>query len=390
MSITSHYPTVVQFGAGSIGRGFVGQLWSEAGYEVVFVDVVPELLTALNERRSYRLRLAGPDRFETLTIAPVRAVDGRDREAVAGELARAAFACTAVGVGVLLQVAPALAAGLARRCAAGGGPLNVFLCENQLHCSDLLRGIVARHLADPAAGDTLGLVETVVSRMVPLMSAEERARDPLLAVAEDWRMLVADRSAVVGAPPDVPGVEYVSDYPGHVARKLFIHNMGHAVAAYLGYLRGHATIHEAIADPHVGLAVREAMAETCEALCRQYGWTREPVRAYAADLERRFRNAALGDTVARVGRDPLRKLRPNDRLVGAALLCLDHDVTPLQIARGIAAALRFDPPGDPSAGELQALLQQEGLDDVLERVCGLPPAGELAGMIRSAAEPLGL
>src|SRR5690349_4578030 len=104
--------TVVQFGAGNIGRGFMGHLFTEAGYEVVFVDVVPEVVWALNGRRAYPLRLAGPDRFETLTIRPVRAVDGRDLEAVAREIAACDFVCTAVGVPALPHLAPGLAAGI--------------------------------------------------------------------------------------------------------------------------------------------------------------------------------------------------------------------------------------------------------------------------------------
>src|SRR5205085_2780520 len=159
--------------------GFMGQLFSEAGLEVVFVDVVAEVVAALNERRAYLLRLVGPDRFETLTIRPARALDGRDVEAVAEALASAAIACTAVGIGALHHVVPALAAGIARRARLGGRPLNVLLCENQLHCSDLLRGLLEEALpaSERPALTRVGLVETVVSRMVPVVPEDERVRD---------------------------------------------------------------------------------------------------------------------------------------------------------------------------------------------------------------------
>src|SRR5262249_20327487 len=145
-------PTIVQFGAGNIGRGFVGQLFCEAGRETVFVEGAPELAAALNERRSYPPRLVGPGPHGTVTAGPGGAGSASDAEAVARELAAAEFACTAVGVAALPHVAAPLAAGLRRRVQQGGGPLNVLLCENQLHCADLLRGLVEREFSIAECG----------------------------------------------------------------------------------------------------------------------------------------------------------------------------------------------------------------------------------------------
>ena len=368
--------TIVQFGAGNIGRGFVGQLYTDAGYEVVFVDVVPEVLAALNERRAYTLRLAGPDRFETLTVSPVRAVDGRDVDAVARELAGCVFACTAVGVPVLPHVAPALAAGIMAREA----PLDVILCENQLNCSDLLRGYLRKSVPEERLRN-VGLVESVVSRMVPVLSAADRAGDPLLVVAEDYAVLPVDRTAFVGPVPDVPALRPVERFGAYVERKLFVHNLGHAISAYLGYPRGYQYIHEAMQDAAVREVVEGAMTEAGEALIRKHGFPREEMAAHRADLLRRFENPVLGDTILRVGRDPLRKLRSDDRLIGAAMTCLDWDVEPVNIVRGIVAALRFDPRGDPAAQSIQESLQRDGLGRVLLRLTGRSPDSELGRRI---------
>lgn len=371
--------TALQFGAGNIGRGFTGHLFTEAGFEVVFVDVAPELVAALNERRAYPLRLAGPDRHETLTIGPVRAVDGRDVAAVAAEVAACAFACTAVGVAALPHLVPALAAGIrARR-----GTLDVILCENQLHCSDLLRGLLAAHLP-PADLDRVGLVESVVSRMAPVLSPAERAGDPLLAVAEDYPVLPVDGSAFRGPVPPVPALRPVADFPAWVERKLFVHNLGHAVAAYLGARAGCATIAGALEQAEVRAACEGAMAESCEALARRHGLDRGDLARHRGDLLRRFANPALGDTVARVARDPVRKLRPDDRLVGAALLCLDQGVEPACIARGIAAALAYADPGDAAAEEVRAEAARSGPAGAFRRFTGQPPEGELGRLVLAA------
>jgi mannitol-1-phosphate 5-dehydrogenase len=399
---------VVQFGAGNVGRGFTGQLFADAGAEVVFVDVVPEVVAALNERGSYPLRFVGPRRHETVTVRGVRAVDGRDREAVAREVASADLVCTAVGAAVLPQIAPALAAGLARR-PLDALPLNVLLCENQLHVSAVLRDLLkqqtpADKTPDASGGDrdlavtgvwrlvsgvclsasgvSYGLVETVVSRMVPGAPPEERARDPLLVVAEDYDRLPLDARAVVGVLPAIPGLEPRADFEALVERKLFVHNMGHAVAAYHGYEAGKRTIGEAMADAGIAAAVRGALEEGSEAVTRHHGLDRAEQAAYVADMLIRFANPALADSVARVGRDPIRKLRRDDRLVGAGLLALEQGVEPVEIVRGIAAALRFDAAEDPAALSLQAEIAELGLDAVLAARCGLSPEHPLAVRVR--------
>jgi len=364
--------SVVQFGAGNIGRGFMGQIYTDAGYEVVFVDVSAEIVTLLNERRSYPLRLAGPDRFDTRTVAPVRAVNGRDVQAVAEELARCEFACTAVGVPALPHLAPALAEGVRRR----SEPLNVVLCENQLYCSDVLGGYLGRHL-DEEALERVGLVESVVSRMVPVVPVEERLEDPLIAVAEDYPRLPVDRGAFLGTIPPVGAFQLVDDFVAYVERKLYVHNMGHAVAAYLGYQQGCVTISEAMRTPSVREAVVGAMRESGEALKRKHAFDREEMQRHRDDLVRRFENPALRDTVLRVGRDPVRKLRAEDRLIGAALTCLDWGVEPEQTVRGIAAALRFDPADDPGAQEVQRVMREHGPGQALLQFTGQRPDSEL-------------
>lgn len=321
-------PFVVQFGAGAIGRGFAGQLWSDAGYEVVFVDVQPALVDALNARRSYPLRLTDGVSTRERAIGPVRALLVSDADGIADALSGCAFAATAVGAAHFPRLAPTFAA------AARTSPLNVILCENQ----DGSGAILAAALGDAAA--RVGCVSAEVGRMVPVPTPELLAEDPLLILAEPYVPLVIDARAWIGPRPDLPGVSAVDDLgPAH-ARKLYTHNGGHALLAYLGAERGHAMVWQAAEDPELAAALRGFWDETGRAICARYGVSLESQRAFEDDLLHRFRNRALGDTVERVGRDPERKLRRDDRLVGAALLCHDHGIDPAHALTAIAAALR--------------------------------------------------
>jgi len=374
----------VQFGAGNIGRGFTAQLFTESGYEVVFVDVVDEIVRLINERRSYPIEIVG-DNPQTVTIRNIRAVHGGDREAVAREISDASLVCTAVGVNALQHVAPAIAMGIKLR--ADGGvpePLNIIICENLLHASDVLRSYILESLPAGYADyvrRSVGFVESVVSRMVPVMTEEQRQRDRLLVVVEEYKRLPVDRRGFVGDIPDIVGFEPYDNFQAYVERKLFTHNLGHAAAAYLGYLRGHEYIYQAMNDPAVLAVVKAALAETGEALIARHGFTPEEHQEHIDDLLHRFANVALGDTVARVGRDPIRKLGPNDRLVGSAKLAVEYGITPKNVCLATAAALMFDNPDDPAAMELQRMTREEGSYKVFEIVCGIEPDSELAGLI---------
>jgi mannitol-1-phosphate 5-dehydrogenase len=182
----------------------------------------------------------------------------------------------------------------------------------------------------------------------------------------------------------VAGLEPTERFQGVFERKLYTHNLGHAVAAYLGHAAGHDFIHEAVADAGLGARVLGAMEEAGAGLVARWGFSPEEQQAHAEGLIHRFANTALRDTVDRVGRDPLRKLRREDRLVGGALLALEHGVEPRNIAAGIAAAMRFDAPGDPSTAELRRLLKADGPEGVLRDVCGLEPDHPLTRLVLDA------
>ena len=381
----------VQFGAGNIGRGFTAQLFTESGYEVVFVDVVDEVVKLINHRRSYPIQIVG-DNPQTVTISNVRAVHSSDREAVALEIADSSLVCTAVGVNVLKHVAPAIAMGIKLRADHGvTDPLNIIICENLLHASDFLRRSILESLPpqyESYVTQNIGFVESVVSRMVPVMTEEQQRQDPLMVVVEAYKKLPVAGMGFVGPIPDIVGFEPHDNFEAYVERKLFTHNCGHAIAAYLGYQRNYEYVWQSMGDPGVRRIVEKALAETGEALIKRHGFTQEEHQAHIDDLLNRFSNKALGDTVARVGRDPIRKLGHDDRLIGSANLALSYDITPTNVCLGTAAALAFDDFEDPAAVELQLLIHNRGLDHVFETICGISPDSALANLIREQTEVL--
>ena len=328
----------VIIGAGNIGRGFIGQIMSEAGFETCFVDVSEPVVNALNARHEYPLEIVRTGGSKRLTITNVHAVNGNNRDAAQRAIADCDICVTCVGAKAIRFIIPNLAGGIKLRYAETKRPFNLLICENLMDADKYIHSLLEPELtADELA--SVGLVETSVGRMVPIPDPELLKIDPLLVRAEEYGVLPCDRDAFKGEVPEIKNVMPVSPFRFIIERKLYIHNMGHAVCAYLGMYKGYTYISEAIADPEIRVIVREAMTESAVALAKRFAMPFDELIEHTNDLIRRFGNTALGDTCARVGADIPRKLANSDRLTGGALSVIEAGGHPGYIAVGAASAL---------------------------------------------------
>jgi mannitol-1-phosphate 5-dehydrogenase len=343
---------LVQFGAGNIGRSFIGALFSRSGWDVVFVDVDPRIVELLNERRFYTVVIKREGKDDELRrIGPVRAVNGGDVDAVSAEIAGADMASASVGKAALPRILPYIAAGLKKRQQIKPEPLNIIIAENVRNAREIFSTGLAQELgpAYPLA-EMVGLIETSIGKMVPLMKKEDLEKDPLCLFAEEYETLILDRRGFRGPLPDVEGLCPVDTIQAWVDRKLFIHNLGHAAAAYLGFQMDpkKRLIADVLDSGGLERQVRSVMYEAAGALAMEYpeSYSLQDLSDHIEDLLMRFRNRSLGDTLHRVGRDLSRKLSRDDRLTGAMLLCAQKNVPFNNIAAAYKAALDFAAPDE--------------------------------------------
>ena len=332
----------VMYGGGNIGRGFIGMLFSMSGYEVTFIDVAQPVIDGLNRDGRYPVRIVSNEGHEDIEVEHVRAVNGNDREAAAEAIAEADVMATAVGVNVLKFIVPNLAEGIRRRRARQGGPLNIIICENLVDANRVLERLLKAELTKEEAAwldENIGLVEASIGRMVPVQTEEMKAGNPLRVCVERYGFLPVDKAAFRGEIPEIKNMVPYEPFDYYIRRKLYVHNMGHAVCAYLGLYTHREYIYEAIEDSCIQNIVQNAMLESALALSKAYQMPVELLVRHFQDLLSRFKNQALKDTCARVGGDPKRKLSHTDRLIGSSLLCLEHGVQPVFISVGTAGAV---------------------------------------------------
>ncbi len=356
----------VMYGAGNIGRGFIGLLLSKSGYEVSFVDVNDTVIRAMNEARRYPVDILLEDGVKEEWAENIDCVDGKDADAVAEAISKADVMATAVGVNILKFIAAPIAGGLKKRWAEGNlTPFNIIICENLIGADKVLHDLIAENLSGDEIqklDSLIGFVEASIGRMVPVQTPEMQKGNPLRVCVEAYDKLPLDKAAVKGEYPPIQNVIWYAPFEFYIERKLFIHNMGHAMTAYLGDLLGCEYIWQAIENPTVELMVIRAMTASAIALAKRHGGDTSDLYNHVQDLIRRFANRGLGDTVKRVGGDIRRKLSPHDRLVGAMQMCLEQGVDSIYIEAAIAAALCFT--HDP-------VLEEKSAEDILKEVSGL-------------------
>ena len=332
----------VMYGGGNIGRGFIGALLSQSGYEVTFVDVVDAVVDTLNQNHKYPIRILSNDGHKDVDVLNVSAVNGNNMDAVAEAIANADIIATAVGARILKFIVPNIVAGLRKRWAMGKAPLNIIICENLMDANKVLEGMLKDQLTEEEKAifdENVGLVEASIGRMVPVQTEEMKDGDPMRVCVESYGFLPVDKAAFRGEIPQITNMVPFEPFDFYIKRKLYIHNMGHATCAYLGDLLGLEYIYQAIDVPEIRIIVQNAMLESAVALSKTYGVELGSIVCHIEDLLYRFTNKALKDTCARVGGDPARKLSNQDRLIGSSVLAYKIGEVPAYIAVGAAAGL---------------------------------------------------
>ncbi len=361
----------VHFGAGNIGRGFIGKLLADADVEVTFADVDAPLVDQLSHKQEYKVKVVGTE-CKIDTVSHVTAVNSASDDVIE-RMVHTDLVTTAVGPNVLDIIAKTIATGIAKRFEAGNeAPLNIIACENMVRGTTHLKGEVYKHLDQSLhakADELIGFVDSAVDRIVP--PAEAANDDPLEVTVESFSEWIVDEQQFKGEVPRIEGMETTNNLMAFVERKLFTLNTGHCITAYLGCLKGHRTIREAIEDPEIHADVKQAMSESGEVLIRRYDFDRDMHNAYIEKILGRFANPYLVDEVDRVGRQPIRKLGPNDRLVKPLLGTIEYGTENQALLKGIAAALKYTSSEDPQAIELQTSLKEHGVRQTVAHYTGL-------------------
>lgn len=382
----------IVFGSGKIARGFIGHLLYNSGIQFVLLDVNPALVSLLNERKRYTVHVMGNPE-QSVVVEGFEAGVLQELENISIKWFDSQIGFISVGGKNL----PALAGVLAECFKIGylkqrvDKPVFLITCENWKNPAALLRKEIRSRLSGnclKAFDRWVGIAESVVMRSGVEPTEEMLRQDPLCVQVSDYWELPVDRDAFEFEPPSMNGIDYRRNFAGFLERKFYTYNAANGTVSYLGYLRGHTRLFDAATDSEIVSVLAGVYEETSAALVNKHHTSEAEQRAFAASSRKKLQDPNIADYVERNARDPIRKLGPDDRLVGSARLVQQYGGTPEHLAIAIAAAIHYDHPEDPIAQELKRIRLTEGIDFILQSICSLLPDDPLFRLVKEKVDVL--
>nr|WP_255586853.1 mannitol dehydrogenase family protein [Hephaestia mangrovi] len=213
-----------------------------------------------------------------------------------------------------------IVAGLAARRAAGLAAYVVMPCDNMANNGAKLRAALLTFAAarDTDLADWLDAELRVPATMVDSITP---ASDPDFLAALADEIGLEDRAAVqreafaqwvvedigpIGPDLAAAGVEITCDVAGFERAKLRILNGAHSTLAYLGLLRGHASVAEAMRDAALADYVEAMIVEEIQPMLPPVPGL--DLDAYRAAVLTRFRNPVIVHALAQIAYDGSQKL----------------------------------------------------------------------------------
>jgi mannitol-1-phosphate 5-dehydrogenase len=378
---------VIIWGAGKIGRGFLAEVFSQPGYSLTFVDMVRPLIEQLSQADGYTIWKATNEGVSSKRIEAYDALHIDDGEAILQKMrGKNPIVSAAVQASMLDSLADMLAPYIrARASEVPDEAMDIVLSVNSMMPDQAFFAALERTFAGEEnvldyVHSKVGLSVTVVMRIVPQAPKEYAEKDPLGVFTNGFPELVADKKGFKGPLPILPMLRLTDHIEAEEVRKIYTLNMVHATSAYLGLPRRYTYVKEAAADPQLKPLLRQALNESAIGLSGEYGFSKEDMAAWTDRMMGLIENPYMWDDLLRLGADSLRKLGPDDRLVGAAKLSLKHGGKPETIAKAIRMGFLYEN-ADEGTQRVRRVYQQKGLAGALQEISGLSSDEPLYQMV---------
>lgn len=376
----------LHFGAGNIGKGFIGYLLNKTGYDVCFVDVNQEMIDRFNANNRYYVEIL--DHHRTVEeVSPVTALNSLTQEKkVIDAIVHADLITTSVGVNNFASIAEIIAKGLLRR-EVTGSKIDIIANENAINASSSLKKEIAKQVSEKemeSLSSFVGFPNAAVDRVA---LNKDCATDESVAVESDYEWVINKSEMVNLNLPFIEGALYVEDLKPFIERKLFLVNMGHATTAYIGFLFGKHTIQEALKNNKIEQFLRGALQETSQYFISTLNIEPKILNQYIEKTISRFENENISDDIFRVGRDPIRKMSYHERLIKPTRELYDMGFSVEHLSLTIAACFLFDNPKDESSVVIQNYIKEHSLYEAIAHFTALE-SEDLKVKIKSYYEQL--
>jgi len=377
---------IIIWGAGKIGRGFIADLFFKAGYNLTFVDSNWELIKQLNSQKQYTIvNLPSLEEKEEVIIKDFQAFHISEKDQIFQKINERSILSLVVFPSAFEQIAKDIALIIEKRSMNKiNRPLDILMSTNTFQPSEQFKKYLFKELSKAGREyfyQYIGLVDTLIIRMGIEPTPEMKEKDALTVLTNGYPELTLDRKSFKGEPPQFKSFVYTTNMSHEEKRKMYTYNTIHAVYAYLGEQKGYQYIIESIQDQAIQQMAVVALNESSRALQKEFGYSDEEMKEWNNRVLKNMANPMLKDKINRVGADPIRKLKKEDRLIGPALMCIRNGIMPYFLAKAVAAAFLFVSEEDQASRTIQEYLKNHSIKEAIREFCQLDREVELIQLI---------
>jgi len=367
-------------GAGKEGKGYMGDVYEYAGWDVTFLEKDPKVLKAMEENGGYTMKAIRLDGIRERKISRYKAYLTDEEHSCEQAFLDADLVTLCIYPEDIPEFASYIAPCIAKRARqTPERKLTILSCTNKNHYMKSVQGFFLSALENESVKqwflENVALRDVIVRRAC---NAKSKYATEISAVTANTLLI---------QPPlfvDLSDVEFMELRDGIEDLKdikLYTSNCPGAVTAYTSYLKGYATTNEGKADPELKKLREDALCESMRGILASYPITEKELHDFVFTDQPEQTTTEL---VVRQAIDPMRKLMRHDRLVGPAMLCYEHGIIPHALIRAIASALCYNELSDPSAVTMQEMISKLGIEKAASGITGLSEDNGLLKLVLEA------
>ncbi|SEO86645.1 mannitol-1-phosphate 5-dehydrogenase [Amphibacillus marinus] len=368
---------VLIVGAGRLGKGFVGETFFNAGWNISFLDKDPKVIKELLKNGNYKVRVHKTDTVVDNVISGYQAFTTDKQHSVSEAFLSSDLLMLPLYPEDFKEAAHYLGELFEQQFKQNPNSKKTLIClTNKNHIIPEITAYFRDNLTNQETKDWfdshVAIRDSIVRRST---DAETNYSTNLVTTA------VA--SLIIQEPvySDFSDVQWL-DVRKNVAMlkdiKVFTINGPHAATAYYGYLKGFDDIPTAAQEEDIAALIKGVHDATVQAVLKEYPVTRDEIRELEYLPEAKNE---MPDTIFRVGYDPIRKVGPKDRFMGVVALCEKYDINYDAITKAIACAFAYTEPQDANAIKLQDDIEQNGLQNTVASHIGRDQNSEVVAKI---------
>jgi len=352
------------FGFGPIQGGLFAKEAFQSGNftRIVAAEIDARLVDAVRANKgSYYVNVAKADGIETVQIDNVELLNpnvAADKKILLEALAQSTEITTCLPSvnfyesGGANSVASLIAEGLKNSTAKA---TIIYTAENNNRAAEILEKAVVDKIG-ALSEKPVQFLNTVIGKMSRVVTnPAEFAELKLKTIApgidraflvEQFNRILVSRARISDFRPGIEVFIEKDDLLAFEEAKLYGHNAIHSLLGFIAAVKGYTKMTELADDQEIMQIGRAAFLQECgAALIEKYAqlgdelFTEAGFKVFAEDLLMRMTNPYLGDTVARVVRDAVRKLSMNGRIFGTMQLALEYGIEPRNMALGAMAGV---------------------------------------------------